>query len=125
MTDLCAVHVSVCVQVALAESGCTMAKEREDREGDRERHRQRLNQLHAEMEAFRSAKSEEVDGERRRCEGVRRELEQRLREVEEEGQRVRSEVTAHFEEEARRMQHQYSTQVGGPACSVESSFTAA
>ena len=54
---------------------------------------------------------EEVERQRRGCEQVRRELEQRLGELEGERERVRLEITAHYEEDARKIHHQHRTQV--------------
>lgn len=90
--------------MSLAESECAVAQQRQQ-------HSQTVTALHAEIEEVRHSKCEEMEGERSRCEGVRRELEQRLGEVEGDGERVRLEVTAYFEEEARRTGHQHQTQV--------------
>ena len=60
----------------------------------------------------RCAKSEEVEGEWRKVEEMRRDLERRLLEVEGEKERMRLEVTAHFEEEARQTQRQHHTKAG-------------
>ena len=90
--------------MSLAESECAVARQREQ-------HRQTTASLHSEMEESRRSHWEEVEGERRKCEEVRRKLEQRLGEVEGEGERVRLEVTAHYEEDARKIHHQHRTQV--------------
>ena len=92
------------LQVSLAESECAVARQREQ-------HRQTTASLQSEMEESRRSHWEKVEGERRKCEEVRRKLEQRLGEVEGEGERVRLEVTAHYEEDARKTHHQHRTQV--------------
>ena len=104
------VCVCVCVQVALAERESCSVRERES-------HRKKIAALQAEMVEWRRGLSEEVESERRRCEDVRRELERRVREVEGEEERVRLELTAHYEEEHRKTQQQHRAQVGGvPPC---------
>lgn len=90
--------------MSLAENESAVAKEKEDL-------KQRVAGLYSELEEVRRGRGEEVEGERRRCAEVRRELIQRLEEVESERERVKLEVTAHFEEEARRTHHQHQTQV--------------
>lgn len=90
--------------MSLAENESAVAKEKEEL-------KQRVAGLYSELGEVRRERGEEVEGERRRCAEVRRELVQRLEEVEGERERVKLEVTAYFEEEARRTYHQHRTQV--------------
>ena len=105
-------YLNQCVpflQVSLADSECAVARQREQ-------HGKAIASLQSKMEESRRSYWEEVERERRRCEEVRRELEKRLGELEEEGERVRVEVTTHYEEDARKMHHQHRTQVCGGVC---------
>lgn len=90
--------------MTLAENESAAAKQKEQQ-------RLTVASLYVELEEVRTGKGEEVEGERRKCAEVRRELEQRLEGVEGEVKRVKLEVTAHFEEEARKTYQQHRTKV--------------
>lgn len=94
----------VCVQVCLSERECVVSREREQ-------HREKVGSLYTQLEQWRHSHREEVEVERRRCVEVRTELEGKLRDVEGEVERVRSEVTARFEEDLHQTNQRHHTQV--------------
>ena len=95
---------TVCLQVMVAEGESAVSREREY-------HGEKMASLQTQLDQWQCAHREEVEGERKSAREVRRELEERLREVEGETERVRLEVTAHYENEAHRRDQQHRTRV--------------
>ena len=92
------------MQVALAEREAEVVREKEERQ-------QVVVRLHAEMDTARKKQSAMLADEQRRCDEVRRALEARLRAAEGESERAKTELTAHFEDEAQNTEQKHRAMV--------------